>query len=402
MKKKRIFTGQVGIVIAFVILILLPLIASFYFAQTDTESLVHNSFDRTMKMLNTFQLADKNFNNWTSNLRKIEQKIQPELFALVNAFDENDYELSRKIYPIVAQKIVGFQKENERIFVNCAYFDKNGYVFNIQTNEVSDLKLVEPKYYALESVKLFDNLVDCLWDSEFVAIGGEFTPFEELSFSKILEQDKTPLNDVWSGGKFYRYSAMEIYHKLDVLRIGIKIFDAAGSIRGLFLGDIERTYFSKAFDEVKAETFEVNFISQEIFEFEKEKKFSFTYIMHPNSGFYLRFELNTDSLFKYGITRNGIFLTVYLIFLSVFFFSFVFYYFRQFNIFISFVLNYSTKILNEKEDPEKINDNFKSILYNLRKAIEIFVPNPQIEKLKAALRKIRDNFEQTKNPITKK
>ncbi len=394
MKKKKLFTGQQGIVIAFVVLILIPLTASFYLAQEDTESLVLNSFDRTMKMLNSTQLADKTFNSWTSNLRKIEHKIQPELFELANAFERKNNDLSRELYPIIGQKIVGLQKENERIFVNCTYFDKNGYVLNIQTNEVSDLKLVEPKYYALESVKVFDNFVDCRWDSEFVAIGGEFTPFEELAFDKILAQNKSPLNDVWSAGNFHRYSAMEVFHKLDVLRIGIKIFDERGNIRGLFLGDIEKTYFTKVFNEVNSETFDVNFISKEIFEFEKEKKFPYTYILHPNSGFHLRFKLNTDSLFKYGITRNGIFLTVFFVFLSVFFFSFVFYYFHQFNVFISFVLNYSTKIINEKEEPEKIRDNFKNILYNLRKAIEIFIPNSQMEKLKEALRKIRDNFEQ--------
>ncbi|KAA3599790.1 MAG: hypothetical protein DWQ06_09925 [Calditrichaeota bacterium] len=391
MKKKKLFTGQQGIVIAYVILILLPLITSFYLAQQDTEALVLNSFERTMKIVNSTQFADKTFNNWTSKLRKIEHKIQPELFELASIFDKRSKDSSREIYPTIAQKVVALQKENERIFVNCAYFDKNGYILNIQTNEVSDLKLVEPKYYALESVKIFDNFVDCRWDSEFVAINGEFTPFEELSFDKILSQNKSPLNDIWSAGNFHRYSAMEVFHKLDVLRIGFKIFDAKGNIRGIFLGDIEKTYFSKVFDEINSETFDVNFISNEIFEFEREKKFPYTYILHPNSGFYLRFKLNTDSLFEYGITRNGIFLTVFLVFLSVFFFSFVFYYFRQFNVFISFVLNYSTKIINEKEEPAKITDNFKNILYNLRKAIEIFIPDSQTEKLKEALRKVRDN-----------
>lgn len=393
MKKNKLFTGQQGIVIAFAIFILIPLTASFYLAQKDTESLVLNSYERTVKIVNSIQLADKIFNNWTANLRKIQHKIQPELFELASSFEKQNIDLSRKNYPNVSQKVRTLQKKNERIFVNCAYFDKNGYVLNIQTNEVSDLKLVEPKYLALETVKIFDNLVDCRWDSEFVAIDGEFTPFENLAFSSILEQNKSPLNDVWSGGNFHRYSAMEVFHKLDVLRIGIKIFDERGNLRGVFLGDIEKTYFSKVFNSINSEVFDVQFISREMYEFEKEKQFPYTYVSHQNSGLYLRYKLNTDTLFEYGITRNGIFLTVFLMFLSVFFFSVVFYYFRQFNVFISFVLNYSNKIINEKEEPEKIKDNFKNILYNLRKSIEIFTPSNQIEKLKEALRKIRDNFD---------
>ncbi|MCC7430988.1 hypothetical protein IT568_09115 [bacterium] len=383
MQKLKNLSSQEKIFLGFVLSIFLPLVVLFYLASADEKNLIQNTHNRSLKMLKSYQTADVVFSEWILGLQTFEKALHNELFGLAKAFANKDNKMSREIYPSIKIKTLQTQERLKPVFVNLAYFDKNGYVLNLQSDEISGLKLITPDYKALQSVKLFDNLVDCLWDSEFVKIDGEFKPFESLGFESLVKINRTKLSNTWSSGEFYRYNAMELYHKINTLRIGIKVFDDEKNFKGLLIGDVEQNLYNKVFNEISEEgIFEVSFIGQSIFKYEKANRFPFTYVSNENSGYTLRLKMNNKSLFVYGFLKDGVILTVFLTFTSLIFFFVCYSQFRKVRFFSNHIFESSRNIV---EKDGKHEDEIKKIHLYSYKILELFMRKEASTKVKEAL-----------------